>query len=618
MQAVASGREPASRRSTASNVTAPGRGVIGAIIVRRTAHIVAIALTTAGPKRNLIDRIRHIDQLRAESGLTDGPLIAEETQSARQSAEPGLLPGPIQLLPSPRIIHFAGWKIGDILPGRGAIPTLLPEGIQWIKSRTGTIVPFPNVQHVPWEKAKISPSLLHGEGRTSTRPLELPSKTVLNRYLDAYWASSVHSLFPVIESSLFGQTVNSAYSTGDSGAQDSSRACIFALLALTCGVDYPRARCTAPIPPIIPRDSFIFEAQRLLPSVISEGSNLDALQATVILAILGIMTGELQHATHYIAIASRYITAVGAHTMGDPFQMPQTVSSTSSDIRLKRHLRNLFWICYVVDKEVSLRTGQSHCLKDEDCNLQLPADYIPDLVPRMTYSLPWSDADAPLFPIEVQLCLIKSRIFSALYSYQGLQRSDAEIIRLIRELDDDLERWRLSMPPELRPTLTYGKDANKHPSAMTMYLVIMHLNYYFCINIVHLAGSRCESWRSSCSSPGMMDGLRSSLTISVGASRSLLIFLRDAESSISTGGFWALLFYTMSAVITLFCNLLENPTALTVSDDTRLLVMAEHTTERVFLRQISELDQAAHIQAITSFISRLRHIAQQAIQTARS
>lgn len=250
------------------------------------------------------------------------------------------------------------------------------------------------------------------------------------------------------------------------------------------------------------------------------------------------MTGELQNATHYVSISSRSIIAVGVHTMGDPAQEVGIPGSDSDDIRIRKHLRNLFWICYALDKDISLRTGQSHCLRDEDCNLQLPVDYTKDLFSRMTYFAPLNAVEGPLFPIELHLSLIKSRIFTALYSYQGMQKSDAEIIRLIRELDDEIERWRLSIPSELRPTLSYGKDAHKHPNTMTMYLVLVHLNYYFCINIVHLAGSRCESWRSACSSPGMMDGLKSSLTLSVEASRSLLCFLRDAENSISTGSFW--------------------------------------------------------------------------------
>ena len=72
----------------------------------------------------------------------------------------------------------------------------------------------------------------------------------------------------------------------------------------------------------------------------------------------------------------------------------------------------------------------------------------------------------------------------------------------------------------------------------------------------------------------------------------------------------------MSAMLTLFCNLLENPRAESAARDTQLLAVTEHTTERVFLRQISRADKAAHLQAITGFISSLRDLAQQAVRQA--
>ncbi|KAL2857303.1 hypothetical protein BJY01DRAFT_242374 [Aspergillus pseudoustus] len=132
---------------------------------------------------------------------------------------------------------------------------------------------------------------------------------------------------------------------------------------------------------------------------------------------------------------------------------------------------------------------------------------------------------------EIAQRIIKSRIYTTLYSYGGLQKNDAEVIRAIRELDDELESWRLTMPVGLRPTLSYGREPNNHPNTMSMYLILCHLNYYFCVNVVHIAGSRCEAWHSASTSPGMMGGLKSSLTLSVEASRSLLLYLQGAENS---------------------------------------------------------------------------------------
>ncbi|KAE8362147.1 hypothetical protein BDV27DRAFT_166408 [Aspergillus caelatus] len=558
---------------------------------------------------SLIDRIRRIDERRAEAGVMERP--PEKQPIHLEQAYP--------LLPSPRIIHFAGWKIGNIAPQIG-VPSLLPEGLRWIESRTGIVIPLPNLCHAPWEKpplSSMSPDL-DGVHDAASTPSGLPARTVLKRYLDVYASSAIHTIFPVINSSLFSQTIRAAYLLPEHNKKahcPSSRACIFAFLALISSLDHLATRCTAPKPPPIPRDEYAMKAQALLPSLLQEPLNLDALQTALLLSILGILTGELQTATNYNSIASRFIIALGAHTMGDPCAVPESAVGGSRDKETRKHLRDLFWLCYALDKDLSLRTGQSHCLRDEDCDLQLPPGYTEKLHSRMSYSS-MENAHGLLFPIDLRLSMVKSQIFTALYSHRGLQKNDAEVVRSIRELDEELELWRMSMPSKLRPKLSFAKENSEDQRVDTMYLVLTHLNYYFCVNIIHLAGSRCEAWRSTSTPAGMMDGLRLSLTLSVEASRSLLVFLHYSESLVSVGSFWTLLFYPMSAMLTIFCNLLENPRTESAASDTQLLAVTEHTTERVFLRQISRADKAAHLQAITGFISSLRDLAQQAVHQA--
>ncbi|KAB8241972.1 hypothetical protein BDV35DRAFT_384451 [Aspergillus flavus] len=463
--------------------------------------------------------------------------------------------------------------------GAIGVPNLLPEGLRWIESRTGTVIPLPNLCHAPWEKPPLS--------YVASTPSGLPARTVLKRYLDVYTSSAIHTIFPVINSSLFSQTIRAAYMLPGHNKKThcpSSRACIFAFLALVSSLDHLATRCTAPKPPPIPRDEYVMKAQALLSALLQEPLNLDALQTALLLSILGILTGELQTATNYNSIASRFIIALGAHTMRDPCAVPEPAVGGSRDKETRKHLRGLFWLCYALDKDFSLRTGQSHCLRDEDCDLQLPPGYTEKLHSGMRYSS-MGNARGLLFPIDLRLSMIKSQIYTALYSHRGLQKNDAEVIRSIRELDEELELWRMSMPSNLRPKLSFAKENSEDQRVDTMYLVLTHLNYYFCVNIIHLAGSRCEAWRLSSTPAGMMDGLRLSLTLSVEASRSLLLFLNYSES-------------------------------LSAASDTQLLAVAEHTTERVFLRQISRADKAAHLQAITGFIFSLRDLAQQAVHQA--
>ncbi|KAE8371911.1 hypothetical protein BDV26DRAFT_286391 [Aspergillus bertholletiae] len=509
--------------------------------------------TEINQRISLIDRIRRIDERRAEAGVI-------------------------------------GWKIGDIAPQIG-VPSLLPEGLRWIESRTGTVIPLPNLCHAPWEKPPLSSTSLDLDGvqEAASTPSGLPARAVLKRYLDVYTSSAIHIIFPVISPLLFSQTIRAAYLLPEHDRKThcpSSRACIFAFLALVSSLDPLSTRCTAPEPPPIPRDEYIMKAQALFPSLLQEPLNLDAIQTALLLSILGTLTGELQTATNYNSIASRFIIALGAHTMGDPCVVPEATVSGSRDKETRKHLRDLFWLCYSLDKDLSLRTGQSHCLRDEDCDLQLPPGYTEKLHPDTTYSS-MENAHGRLFPIELRLSMIKSQIFTVLYSHSGLQKNDADVIRSIRELDEELELWRMSMPSHLRPKLSFAKERPEDQRVDTMYLVLTHLNYYFCVNIIHLAGSRCAAWRSASTPAGMMDGLRLSLTLSVEASRSLLLFLHYSESL--------------------------NPHSPSATGDTQLLAATEHMTERVFLRQLSRADKAAHLHAITGFISSLRDLAQRAV-----
>lgn len=307
--------------------------------------------------------------------------------------------------------------------------------------------------------------------------------------------------------------------------------------------------------------------------------------------------------------------------------------SSSVPSILRQHLRSLFWLCYTLDKDLALRTGQPHCLRDDDCILDIPPTYKENLHLWLDYSPATADAKigGPVFPSDIRLSKIKSRTFVALYSHKASHKSDISLLRSIRELDEELECWRISLPENLRPQLSF---APTHSKPKNTYIVFTHMNYYSCVNLIHLASGRCSTWRSTPPVIGMLDGLNSSLALSVEASRSLLLFLDDSEARISATSFWyvnskspsslpprsltvtsrALLFYPMSAVITIFCNLLQNPYADGARRDLHLLTLAETTTARVFLRRDSVFDRVSDLQPVREFISGLREHAQRAIR----
>lgn len=220
----------------------------------------------------------------------------------------------------------------------------------------------------------------------------------------------------------------------------------------------------------------------------------------------------------------------------------------STSFRANRHLRTLFWLCYTIDKEIALRTGQPPFIADENCDLTLPPGYL-EYRSRLCLSrgsTPSSMSDDPSFhpmPGDIRLSILKSKACRGLYSVEALKKSDTELLRDIRELDAEVEAWRVSVPPTFRPSLSISKNARLPPGLglhENMERIMIHLEYHYLMAAIHRASGRCPSLPIENSSErDMLDvGVLSSLELSVEASRSTLFYLRAAVHELADEAFW--------------------------------------------------------------------------------
>lgn len=238
----------------------------------------------------------------------------------------------------------------------------------------------------------------------------------------------------------------------------------------------------------------------------------------------------------YHAVACRTVFALGGHTTLDP--QPHNRPGTVEE-RETRHIRRLFWLCYLFDKEGALRTGHPPVMNDSFCDLTLPED---SQVGRFGQRRrdPNDDSQVPFFPSDLRLSLLKSKAIDNLYSSTAMLKSNAELLRTIRELDEELEAWRSSIPKEFSPSLSV-REGIKLPDDLTesasMLHVELHMEYHYLLNVIHCASGRCVT-----SSDGTGDyinkGIQSSLDVSVEASRSTLIYLTGVSSRIAPAAFW--------------------------------------------------------------------------------
>lgn len=195
----------------------------------------------------------------------------------------------------------------------------------------------------------------------------------------------------------------------------------------------------------------------------------------------------------------------------------------------------LFWLCYIFDKDIALKLSQPPLMDVEYCDLTLPDEYedyyshIPNTEDEMVAP---GDDRLPHFPGDPRLSHLKDKTARLLYSANAARKTDAELLRDIRQLDEELETWRLSVPPDFRPALSISSSKNYVAGkalAKNMRRTLLHLEYHYLMTTIHRASSRCTGWNG---------GVQSSMALSLEASRSTLIFLRAAVDGLAGQAFW--------------------------------------------------------------------------------
>ncbi|KAK2470461.1 hypothetical protein H9L39_18078, partial [Fusarium oxysporum f. sp. albedinis] len=265
-------------------------------------------------------------------------------------------------------------------------------------------------------------------------------------------------------------------------------------------------------------------------------------------------------------------------------------AEVSRQERELRHLRTIFWLCYIFDQDTALRTGQPPIMCQEYCDLTLPDGYLENCFCRPALSngiLSPSFADESLFPYlpgDLRLGQLKGKTYRQLYSAQALGKSDAELLHDIRDLDSEIETWRLSIPLKFRPALSVSRHPQFAPETklpQNMQHIVLHLEYHHLMATIHQASGRCCP-----------------------ASRSTLYYLQVAIDGLAGEAFWIIVFYPTASMIALFFNVLQNPHDMQAKLDLELLRSAADLIRRMPIRRLTEYE-IEHFKMVDDFVVEL-------------
>ncbi|CAJ0550147.1 Ff.00g100770.m01.CDS01 [Fusarium sp. VM40] len=453
--------------------------------------------------------------------------------------------------------------------------------------------------HRPWQSqhpsSSNSPSIHHQESP------KLPSFESVERIAMAFCSSMQFLVFPVLSLDRFvKQTLPLAYAEGNGNQHGvrSAKACVYGLIFTSDIFGHNNDRDMSEA--VSACESYALELEDSIPMILRE-MTADGLEALSMLIIYKYFMGDLQSAAFLVPMTMRLIFRLGAHVP------PQTTEPYNKN-NLAHHLRDLFWVCYCIDKDLTHRINQPPAINDNHCNLVLPANYAQMQSSNILTSNGSSNHNSstvPLYPWDLRLSKMKSRIYEDLYSMSALTQPEAEVLRRIRCLDEELEMWRLTLPIDHRPTLSFLEqtpvDAHTNTQA-----IMLRLSYHHCITLIHKA--RCRIFGMNLS-PSIMpdDGDAANFQLLVDASKSTLTYLEKALPALAHECFWIIIFYPMTAIVTIFSVALSNTKTSPVLRDLERLEDFVQVIRQIPIRKltVAEITHLDFIEELVLEMSRL-------------
>ncbi|RGP77791.1 transcriptional activator mut3p [Fusarium longipes] len=357
----------------------------------------------------------------------------------------------------------------------------------------------------------------------------LPTHETIKDFVTNFVSSEQFLVFPVLSLQRFLYTtlplaqVDTIVGIERQRGVISAKACVRAILVLG---DVLGHNVTEVGPTEL--QNYVREIEDSLPVMLQE-MTIDGLESLTMLIIYKYFVGDLRSASFLISFATRMIFQLGAH-------IPPPTAERYDKYKITHHMRDLFWVCYCMDKDLCHRIAKPPIINDAHCELSFPTNYA-EMQNSNILSLGqlpnFRPTTVPLYPWDIRLSLIKSRIYEDLYSMSASIQPEAEVLRRIRYLDEDLEVWRLTLPLDHRPTLSF-LDKTPVDEQTNTQAIMLRLSYHHSVILIHKA--RC---RLIGPVPGLVDtGYEANFQLLVDASKSILTYLEKALPVVAHECFW--------------------------------------------------------------------------------
>lgn len=227
--------------------------------------------------------------------------------------------------------------------------------------------------------------------------------------------------------------------------------------------------------------AYIKNAMGVFSELTMRNTDLLSVQALLGMALFMQGTPNPQPSFLLVAAAIRSSHSIGLHKRGTGFNL--------NPIEIEQRKR-VFWIAYMLDKDLCLRSGRPPAQDDDDMNVDLPdadpADHIGNI------PLANGKGKMNLFRVMCEFAVIESRIYKRLYSTKATKLSDGELLQTIGELDKELETWKDNIDIDYRPE----HEIKASHTPLVLHIVMLHFSYYNALTTIHRMSIHHGLWTS--------------------------------------------------------------------------------------------------------------------------
>lgn len=369
------------------------------------------------------------------------------------------------------------------------------------------------------------------DDNTSPRSMVLPPVELVLPIIQIY-LQDFNSVLPLFHADTLLRLVHDCYSVGPLQRDPVVWAAINVVLALARRHNFVASHD-------VPSSAVcLSRAESVLSRVVLGDTQLLNIQVLVGMVMLLQASQDLKPALVLIATTIRLAHAIGLHD--------RTYSAHLGSLHARQRAC-VFWLAYILDKDLSMRSKQPSIQIDDDINLDLPSLTALQCNEDMSRINNTDDSTGVITAADetvkmnyltarIHLAAVEGGVYDYIYSTRSRKRSSEERSRALQSVACALEQWKASIPSEFNASAGSRRVA---PS-MLRFLGALHSTSLACTTLINQAHAWDVEWIASIrryGRQGIEPLLPPKWEVLVGEARDLLVLFR-ALGEIDRWDFW--------------------------------------------------------------------------------